>query len=73
MTPTTEHLPQTTGTTTFELMLDSLRVSTQLLINETYRAPWGISVPDTAELAGMLKAVPDAHVVPFHLGRARCL
>lgn len=47
-------------------ILESMRVSGNVLINEEYVAPWGISIPNAEGLKSLLKLNKSTQVVAFH-------
>lgn len=48
-------------------IMSSLQISANVLLRETYAAPWSITVPDASHLAATLHVPPASRVVAFHL------
>ena len=48
-------------------VLDSMRVSGSLLLNEEYAVPWAVSVPDSNELNNLLDTPRRMNIAAFHL------
>jgi AraC-like DNA-binding protein len=53
--------------TPLEEALGDLRISGNVLLHESYVAPWAIEVPDQKVLQAMMGVTADTRVVPFHL------
>lgn len=53
----------------FDDALADLRVSGSVLLHESYRPPWAITIPSEAELRPLLGLGPSTRVLPFHLVR----
>ncbi|HEY8097938.1 MAG TPA: AraC family transcriptional regulator [Methylobacter sp.] len=47
-------------------VLNSLRVSGSILLNEDYAPPWAIAIPNADKLRTALKAPNGTHVIAFH-------
>lgn len=71
MAKTTDSLLKTTTLSSYKGVLDetlrSLKLVGNLLLCESYSAPWAISVPDTKRLEALLGVGKDVRVVAFHL------
>lgn len=48
-------------------VLDSLHICGNLLLHESYTAPWAISIPDREKLGVLLNTKPGTRAVAFHL------
>jgi len=48
-------------------VLDSLHICGNLLLHESYTAPWAISIPDRERLSVLLDTKPGTRAVAFHL------
>ncbi|MEL6961753.1 MAG: AraC family transcriptional regulator [Pseudomonadota bacterium] len=53
----------------FDDALQDLRVTGSLLLNEAYRQPWAIGIPDEAGLSCLLRQPCGQRTVPIHLVR----
>jgi AraC-like DNA-binding protein len=51
--------------------LEDLRITGTVLLQESYPAPWAVSIPDEARLRELLGVRNDVRVMPFHLARRR--
>lgn len=47
-------------------VLNTMRISGSMLINEEYAPPWGVAIPDANKLQKLLKQSNDVRVVAFH-------
>ncbi len=47
-------------------VLSAMRVSGAIVVREAYGAPWGIKIPDAADLAAIAASGDEARVVAFH-------
>jgi len=70
MTKTSSSFAETTKTETHDDCLSdalrTMRVSGNLLLRESYAAPWAISIPNAEHLRALLQASPGTRVVAFH-------
>ncbi len=47
-------------------VLNSMRISGNLLLNEKYQAPWGVSVPSSSRLNSLFETTANVRIAAFH-------
>ncbi len=47
-------------------VLNTMRISGNLLLNEKYQAPWAVSIPDSESLNNLLETTTSVRIAAFH-------
>ena len=63
----TNSINKTSSDDALSQVLNAMRISGSILLQENYKAPWSVSVPDSNSLNKLLKTNSNTRIAAFHL------